>query len=74
MSNAELLTTVIKQAGTGALEAEQLAAEIIRNGNVLALEWTPQLDVLAGRMQQAATAALELQNRARGNPPVEVGN
>lgn len=73
MSNADLLVTVIKQAGTTEIEAHAIAEAVERNGSVLVHECVPALDRIVSRLQQATAAAISLQQRAHGTPAPKVG-
>lgn len=73
MNNAELLVTVIKQAGVAGMEAEAIASAAQQNGEVLAHECVPALNIIVERLAQAHGAALELQQRAHGVPPAKLG-
>lgn len=73
MNNADLLVTVIKQAGVAGMEAEQIATAVQNNESVLAHECVPALDRIVSRLQQAHSAAIALQQRAHGTPAPKVG-
>ena len=73
MRNADLLVTVMKQAGVASMEAEAIAQAVEKNGSVLAHECVPVLDGLVTRLQQALSAAVALQERAHGTPPPPIG-
>jgi len=73
MTNAELLVTVIKQAGVASLEAEAIGTAVLQNHSVMNHECGPALDNLVRRLQQALAAAVALQERAQGVPPPRLG-
>jgi hypothetical protein len=73
MTNTDLLVTVIKQSGVATMEAEAIARAAEKNGSVLAHECVPTLDSIVGRLQQALSAAVALQERAHGTPPPKNG-
>lgn len=74
MSNAELLVTVQMQTATAYAATEDLARYVTENDCVLKHEAVGTLNTIVARLNQAHCAAMELQNRAKGNPPARVGD